>query len=192
MQCGFWSLCAAQAGCDYVLGIDGRKMHVDQANFVFEAKEVERDRYDFFLGDLFETDLQRFVTFDVVLCLGLMCHVSKHVELMEKISEVNNDVLVIDTTLSVAAGSILELRREDTKGFRTAVDRALVMHPTKQAVRDLVEEFGYSVSVLEPLFRNEKGELEWMGRGYRTGRRRAFVCAKKTDLSHLPAEVEPK
>jgi hypothetical protein len=67
-----------------------------------------------------------------------------------------------------------------------------VMHPTKQAVRDLVEEFGYSVSVLEPLLRNEKGELEWMGRGYRTGRRTALVCAKKTDLSHLPVEVEPK
>jgi hypothetical protein len=100
--------------------------------------------------------------------------------------------LVIDTTLSVADGSFLELRREDTKGFRTAVDRGLVMHPTKQAVHDLVEEFGYSVSVLESLFRNEEGELEWMGRGFRTGRRKAFVCAKKTELSHLPAEVEPK
>jgi hypothetical protein len=60
----------------------------------------------------------------------------------------------------MAEGSFLELRHESTKGFRTAVDRGLVMHPTKQAVRDLVEEFGYSVSVLEPLFRNEKGELE--------------------------------
>jgi tRNA (mo5U34)-methyltransferase len=189
---GFWALSAAQAGCDYVLGIDGRQMHVDQANFVFEAKEVERERFDFFSGDLFETNLRRFGTFDVVLCLGLMYHISKHVELMEKISEVNSDVLVIDTTLSVANGSFLELRRESTKGFRMAVDRGLVMHPTKQAVRDLVEEFGYSVSVLEPLFRNELGELEWMGRGFRSGRRKAFVCAKKTDLSHLPAEVEPK
>ena len=189
---GFWSSCAVQAGCDYVLGIDGRTMHVDQANLVFEAKEVERDRYDFFLGDLFETDLRRFGTFDVVLCLGLMYHVSKHVELMEKISEVNNDVLVIDTSLSVADGSFLELRRESTRGLITAVDRRLVMHSTKQAVVDLVEEFGYSVSVLEPLFRNKKGELEWMGRGFRTGRRKAFVCAKKTDPSHLPAEVEPK
>jgi hypothetical protein len=92
----------------------------------------------------------------------------------------------------VADGSFLELRREDTKGFRTAVDRGLVMHPTKQAVRDLVEEFSYSVSVLEPLLRNEEGELEWMGRGFRIERRRALVCAKKTDLSHLPAKVEPK
>src|SRR5919112_3827379 len=113
---GFWSLCAAQAGCDYVLGIDGRKMHVDQANFVFEAKEVETERYEFFLGDLFQTDLGQFGTFDMVLCLGLMYHTSKHVELMAKISEVNNDVLVIDTTLSMAAGSLLELRREDSKG----------------------------------------------------------------------------
>ena len=189
---GFWALSAAQAGCDYVLGIDGRQMHVDQANFVFEAKEVERERFDFFSGDLFETNLRRFGPFDVVLCLGLMYHVSKHVELMEKISEVNTDVLVIDTTLSVANGSFLELRRESTKGFRMAVDRGLVMHPTKQAVRDLVEEFGYSVSVLEPHFRNEKGELELMGGGFRNGRRKAFVCAKKTDLSHLPADVEPK
>jgi len=175
---GFWALSAAQAGCDYVLGIDGRQMHVDQANFVFEAKEVERERFDFFSGDLFETNLRRFGTFDVVLCLGLMYHISKHVELMEKISEVNSDVLVIDTTLSVANGSFLELRRESTKGFRMAVDRGLVMHPTKQAVRDLVEEFGYSVSVLEPLFRNEMGEFEWMGRGFRNGRRKAFICAK--------------
>jgi 2-polyprenyl-3-methyl-5-hydroxy-6-metoxy-1,4-benzoquinol methylase len=135
---GFWSSCAAQAGSDFVLGIDGRKMHVDQANFVFEVKDVECDRYDFKLGDLFETDLRQSGTFDVVLCLGLMYHVSKRVELMEKICEVNSDVLVIDTTLSVADGSFLELRREDTKGFRTAVDRGLVMHPTKQAVRDLV------------------------------------------------------
>jgi hypothetical protein len=100
--------------------------------------------------------------------------------------------LLTSERLDFQDGCFLELRREDTKGFRTAVDCGLVMHPTKQAVRDLLEEFGYSVSVLESLFLNEKGVLEWMGRGCRTGRRKAFVCARKTDLSHLPAEVEPK
>jgi tRNA (mo5U34)-methyltransferase len=93
---GFWSLNAVHAGCDYVLGIEGRQMHIDQANFVFEVKEVEKDRYDFVVGDIFETDFRQFGTFDVVLCLGLMYHISKHMDLMEKISEVNNDVLVID------------------------------------------------------------------------------------------------
>jgi 2-polyprenyl-3-methyl-5-hydroxy-6-metoxy-1,4-benzoquinol methylase len=190
---GFWSLCAIESGCDYVLGIEGRQMHVDQANFVFEVEGVERDRYDFVLGDIFETDLREFGTFDVVLCLGLMYHISKHVELMEKISEVNDDVLVIDSTLSKARGSFLELGWQSPRetNYLSAVDRGLVMKPTKRAVRDLAKKFGYSVAILEPDFRDEEGEPAWTGgRDYRGGARRAFICAKKTDLSSLPAKVE--
>jgi tRNA (mo5U34)-methyltransferase len=189
---GFWSLCAVRAGCDYVLGIDGRQMHIDQAEFVFEVEEVERDRYDFVVGDIFETDLRRFGTFDVVLCLGLMYHVSKHMNLMEKISEVNDDILIVDSTLSKAPGSVLELQRQDPDSYMSAVDYGLAMKPTKQAVRDLVEEFGYSVVTLEPDFRNEKGEPAWNGgRDYQNAARRAYICAKKSDLSFLPAKVEP-
>lgn len=187
---GFWSLCAVESGCDFVLGIDGRQMHIDQANFVFQAKEIEEDRHHFLAGNIFETDLRRFGTFDIVLCLGLMYHISKHVDLMERIDAVNDDVLVVDTALSRAPGSFLELRREPLDDPRNAVDHALVMRPTKQAVRDLAEEFGYSVVTLEPDFRNEKDEPEWCGSpDYRDGWRRAFLCAKKTDLSRLPVEA---
>ena len=47
---GFWSLAAIEAGADRVVGIDGRQMHVDQANVVFEAKGVDPARYRFFQG----------------------------------------------------------------------------------------------------------------------------------------------
>ncbi len=97
-------------------------MHVDQAELVFEVKEVENDRYDFVLGDIFETDLRRYGPFDVVLCLGLMYHVSKHVNLLEKISEANTDVLVVDTTLSKAPGSVLEIVRQSSDRPMSAVD----------------------------------------------------------------------
>lgn len=182
---GFWSLCAAQAGCDYVLGLDGRQMHVDQANFVFEVNEVEADRYDFVAGNLFDVDLSRFGTFDVVLCLGLMYHVSKHVNLMEMISEVSNDLLLIDTTVSTLPGSYMEIRHDRLEKVRHAVDYELVMHPTWQAVHDLVRQFGYSSVALAPAFGDYEGALD-----YRNGRRRAFLCAKRTDLSLLPAGVE--
>jgi hypothetical protein len=127
-----------------------------------------------------------------VLCLGLIYHISKHVELMEKISEVNDDVLVIDSTLSKAPGSFLELHWDNPKkNYLSAVDRRLTMRPTKQAVRELVEEFGYSVVTLEPDFRDEEGERARLGvRDYQNGSRRAFICSKKTDLSSLLAEVE--
>lgn len=189
---GFWSLHSARAGCDYVLGIDGRQMHVDQANLVFEVEEVGRDRYDFVRGDIFETDLTRYGPFDVVLCLGLMYHVSKHVNLMEIISAVNTDVLVVDTTLSTLPGSVLELVRQDTEKYLSALDYNLAMRPTRGAVRDLAELFGYSVVTLEPDFRDENGSPKWFGApDYKDGSRRAFVCAKRSDLSALPARVEP-
>lgn len=188
---GFWSLHTIRADCDYVLGLEGRQMHVEQANFVFEVKNVKKERYDFVLGDIFETDLTQFGTFDVVLCLGLMYHISKHVELLEKISAVNDDLLVIDTSLSGAKGSFLELIQQYPDSYMSAVDRPIAMKPTKQAVRDLAEHFGYSVVTLEPDFRNKKGEPAWAGgQDYRGGSLRAFICAKKTDLSRLPAKVE--
>ncbi len=184
---GFWSLCAARAGCDYVLGIDGRRMHVDQANFVFEAEEVERSRYDFVEGDLFGIDFREFGRFDVVLCLGLMYHISKHMDLMEKISEVNDDVLVIDSRLSTLPGSSFAVRHQRLENPLNAVDYELVMIPTWKAVRDLGQQFGYRVASLKPHFEDYTGSDD-----YRNGNRRAFLCAKTTDVSRMPAEIELK
>ncbi len=188
---GFWSLNAVEAGCDYVLGVEGRQMHVDQANLVFEVKEVERDRYDFVVGDVTQTDFTAFGEFDVVLCLGLMYHVSKHVNLLERISRANTDLLVIDTHLSTLPGSVLELVSQKPESPMSAVDHALAMRPTKRAMRDMVELFGYAVSILEPDFRDENDEPSWTGaRDYKRGARRVFFCSKRSDLSLLPAKVE--
>ena len=44
---GFWSLAAIENGCDYVLGIDGRQTHIDQAKFVFDVKGINKARYNF-------------------------------------------------------------------------------------------------------------------------------------------------
>ena len=184
---GFWSLSAIRAGCDYAAGVDGRQMHIDQANFVFEVEEVEEDRYDFLADDLFRVDFREFGRFDIVLCLGLMYHVSKHMELMEKISEVNDDVLLIDTALSTLRGSCFQLRREPLDDPRMAVDYELTMAPTWKAVRDLTQQFGYRVAALRPNFDRHEGLQD-----YETGRRRAFLCAKQTDVSRVPAEIEPE
>lgn len=191
---GFWSLCSIEAGCDYVLGIDGRQVHIEQANFVFEVKEVEKSRHDFIVGDIFTTDFTRFGTFDVVLCPGLVYHISKHMELMEKISAVNTDILMLDTRLAGLPGSAMRVHYDRGNCGGASVDYPLVMTPTREAVRDLVQQFGYSTSVLKPDFgtqggvENPKafGDYRWPKRG-----RRAFICAKKTDLGRLAVETEP-
>ena len=181
---GFWALRAIGGKCDYVLGIDGRQEHIDQANFVFEVKEINESRYDFVQANIFDIDLSEFGEFDVVLCLGLMYHISKHMELMERISEVNNDVLVIDTTLAKAQGSYFRVKHEPLDEPRNAVDYELVMIPTERAVHDLVQQFGYSIVTLKPQFDNYSGSQD-----YQRGDRKAFLCAKATDISNLPFEV---
>ena len=188
---GFWSLQAIHAGAEYVLGVDGRQMHVDQANFVFEVKGVRKDRYDFEIGNVFDLDYERLGTFDIVLCLGLLYHVSKPMELMELISGLNTDILIIDTTLSKLDGSLLEIRQDRLEEPRDAIDYELVMVPTRKAVLDLVRQFGYSAVTLKPDFRNRQGDPDYRSaQDYKNGSRRVFLCAKKTKVTRLNAEVE--
>jgi tRNA (mo5U34)-methyltransferase len=182
---GFWSLCAIESGCDFVLGVDGRQMHIDQANFVFETKGVDPDRYRFMAANIFESDFSDAGDFDIVFCLGLLYHVSKPVELMELIARRNTDLLIIDTYLSIAPGSYFEIRRESLDEPRSAVDYPLIFHPTRQAVCDLAGQFGYSVVVLKPNFTSYEGSEV-----YRNGHRRAFICSKQTPLAAPPLEEE--
>jgi len=170
---GFWSLAAIEYECEFVLGIDGRKMHVDQAEFVFDVHGIEKDRYQFIQGDVFDMDLTPYEPFDVVLFLGLMYHINKPVELIEKIAAVNSDTLVIDTTLSTRDGACLELVHEGLDDPRNAINNELVFIPTRQAVCDIVEAVGYDARVLEPAFDSYDGAKD-----YKSGYRRAFLCRK--------------
>jgi SAM-dependent methyltransferase len=181
---GFWSLAALEAGADFVLGVEGRQMYMDQAQLVFETKGVGQDHYRFLAGDLFELDLDREAPFDIVLCLGLLYHVSKPMSLFERVSSWNTDILLVDTTLSLLPGAYMRVTEEKPEDRLTAVDHVTVFVPTRQAVAKLAREVGYSVVMLRPRFRSWEG-----ARDYRVGSRRAFLCSKQTPLERL--ETEP-
>ena len=161
---GFWSLAAIEAGCDFVLGIDGREMHVDQAKLVFEAKEIDPSRYEFVVGNLFEMDWSAFGRFDVVLCLGLLYHVNKPVELLERIASVNDDLLVIDTNVSKAPGSFLEFHHESVDDPRNTLGYDLTSHPTPAAMHEMARLFGYETLTLNAAILGLPGRRRLRGR----------------------------
>lgn len=182
---GFWSLACIEAGASEVIGIDGRRMHIEQAELVFAVKGIEKSRYNFLTANLFEIDFRELGSFDLVLCLGLLYHVRHPILLLEKIVEVNDDLLVIDTALSRAKGAHLEIAREPTDDPRNSVDSEIVLRPTRQAVIELTSEVGYKTVALEPRMSDYTGAED-----YRAGVRRAFWCAKQTSLNELPVSVE--
>lgn len=177
---GFWSLQAIESGCEFVVGIDGRKMHIDQANLVFEAKNIESSRYQFIEADVFDVNYEELGEFDIVLYLGLMYHINKPIELMEKISIVNSDLLIIDTGISTIDGSYLSIHSENLDDPRNAIASELIFRPTSQAVLDIVRHFGYNVCMLEPNFKDYTG-----AEVYNTKQRRAFICSKISNIAGL-------
>jgi tRNA (mo5U34)-methyltransferase len=180
---GFWALAAVEAGCDYVRGIDGRAAHVAQANLVFEVKGVARERYDFVEGDVFEIAWGE--GFDLVLCLGLLYHVNRPVELLERIARANTDLLVVDTAIVPGDAAALYLLREDLADPRSAIGSELVLVPTAPAVIEMVRSCGYHGVMLHPTFDDYTAAED-----FRDGRRRAFVCAKRTPLDGFEGIVE--
>jgi len=180
---GFWSLQAVEAGCDYVLGIDGRQMHVDQANLVFETKNIEPSRYEFRRQDIFDLDRSALGRFDVVFCFGLLYHLSKHIDLLELISSVNTDLLMIDTLITDRPDPVLEIRHESLDEPRNAIDYDLIMVPSRTAILEMTGIFGYKSVVLRPTFSDYGGSWD-----FQAGVRRAFFCAKETPLVGLDVE----
>jgi len=183
---GFWSLHAVLKGCDQVVGIDGRQMHIDQANFVFEVHEIDKAKYSFHTGNIFTMDLQQFGEFDIVFCLGLMYHISKPMELMEIISKCNTDILVIDTDINLDPESCFKVFHEDIEYESSAVDYELILQPSRKAVVDLARQFDYATVILKPDFQSYEGS-----ESYQYGGRRAFICSKISDLKNFPGETEP-
>jgi hypothetical protein len=168
------------------VGIDGRQMHIDQANFVFSVHEIPVERFAFMQANVFDVDFKSLGPFDIVFCLGLLYHVSKPMELIEKIAAANSDILVIDTRVAKGKGSFIEIRHEDTSDPRHAYDHQLVFRPSKLAVAEMAGQFGYRSVMLKPRFDNYEG-----AQVYKKGRRRAFICAKRTELAPLAAIGEP-
>lgn len=179
---GFFSLAAIEAGCDFVLGIDGRQTHVDQADLVFETKEIDRDRYRFVCANIIDYEYRKMPPFDVVLCLGVLYHVNKPISLLEALEPINTDLLVIDTKLSSARGSWLELRRDNLDTLLDAVDYELVMVPTAKAVLVMAQQFGYDARILEVEDRDHPAMEKW-----RYGLFATFLASKQSDLATADA-----
>ena len=176
---GFWSLAALEAGADFVLGVDARQLHIDQAELVFEAKGIERARYRFEQGNVFSHALQG--RFDVVLCLGLLDHVAKPVELFEVMAGADPELIVIDTEISRSRTSVFEL---DTLYNReNAVEYATVLIPSRLAVSELAAQFGFQATALAQNMTDYAGLRDYLHQ-----RRLAFICAKDAQPQGLAAE----
>jgi hypothetical protein len=107
-----------------------------------------------------------------VLCLGLLYHVDRPVELFARMAATGARHVVVDTALSPLPGAAFELMREPLDDPRNAIASELVLWPTRDAVTALAARHGYRTRVLEPVFATWE-ECD----DYRDGQRRGFLLS---------------
>lgn len=170
---GFWALHALRLGAAFVQGIDARRMHIEQAALVFEVEGAEAARFRFVEGDLFAGEAGAWGPFDVVLCLGLLYHVNRPVELLARIAATGARHVLIDTALSQLPDASLELRYETNVDPRNAIASGFTLWPTRDAVIALAADHGYVAQGLVPAFADWR-ECD----DYRKGQRQGFLLTR--------------
>ena len=166
-NCGGFAIRAADAGAEYVLGVDIVDKYLEQANFVREARELEN--LDFRKVDVYDLSKDEHGEFDIVLNLGILYHLKNPVLAMEAMGNVATKAMLVDTTLMRPRlfNSVFKKRKlwlqggamERDSGCDTTnlwrQERMIQFTPTIAAVESMLDYLGFDdVRYLPPV---EKG-----------------------------------
>lgn len=178
---GYWSLAALDAGAQSVLAVDAAAAALDQTRLVLEARGIAPSRYELRQGNAVEhTD----GGFAIVLCLGLLSHVARPLDLFAAMARAEPELIVIDTEVSRERLPVLELARP--YGTGDSAEYPFLLVPSPAAVTDIARHFGYQTLALAPRIECRAG----MG-DYRRKRRLAFIC-HRGELSANELAAEPQ
>src|SRR5580765_1679291 len=84
------------------LGIEGREANIEKARFARQVLGL--DNLDFVQDDVRNLSMQKYGSFDVVLCLGLLYHLDAPdvFPFIERLSEVCRKICIIDTRIALS------------------------------------------------------------------------------------------
>lgn len=148
---GRWSFAAHKAGADYVLGIEARQHLTDAARANMVEYRVPVGKVEFVHGDvMIELDKLEAGDFDTVFCFGFLYHTIDHMGLLRKIARLQAQNLVIDTSISLRPGSIIEVREEEIEHESAAAvgepghpTQAVSGNPSKTALELMLNAGGF-------------------------------------------------
>jgi Methyltransferase domain len=179
---GRFSFAALKSGAERVIGIELDHRLVKAANANMEAHGVPRESYGFVLGDIVER-IDEVEPFDVVLCFGLLYHLTDHMLLLSKIAAREPRYVLIDTHVSERKGAVIEL--QNAFGQSPPPPGSYIEgRPTKAALEAMLSYFGWTFEY-----------FDWAGSGladaehagdYRSGRRVSMRVACNEKI--VPAE----
>jgi SAM-dependent methyltransferase len=129
---GFWSIQCALLGAD-VVGFDARPELIAQAELIKSIVGVQN--VSFKVLDFWNMDSQLFGgTFDLVLNLGFLFHLSDPLEALKRTKAMTHKNILLDTGVYCSNNPVVQLRWEEPSDIWTACNQGIVAFPTKSSM----------------------------------------------------------
>jgi hypothetical protein len=191
---GRWSLAALKTGAAQVVGVEGRPELVENAKANFEHYGIERERYRFVAGDIFEEIARRSRRFDVVLCLGFLYHTLRYNELMFHIRRMEPGYVIIDSGVLDDEAPVVRVRTEPVVEQRNAIADAYSWHghvlsgePSPAAIERLLSAYDFEVERMTDWARLLEANPTAKGVDDYSNGRRVTIRARAVDRSTVTA-----
>ncbi|MEM7482403.1 MAG: class I SAM-dependent methyltransferase [Acidobacteriota bacterium] len=165
---GYFATALAQRGAQHVLGVDGRRRHVEDARQMSRALGL--DNASFLTADLQQIRPEALGRYDLTLLFGVLYHLEDLISVLRLARAVSRDLCVIETQIGPELSGSLEWgsvdQRQPIVGALSLVDerrdserpehgesslRGLSVVPSLSGLSWLLSAVGFSeVEVLEP------------------------------------------
>lgn len=133
---GFWSLQCALLGAE-VVGFDARPQLIEQAKLVQRIAGIGNVRFETL--DFWQMSPEALGgRFDIVLNLGLLYHLPKPLEALERTIAMTRRHVLLDTALYPSEEPLVYLKWETPFDIRTAAEEGVVAVPTRTSVELLL------------------------------------------------------
>ncbi|GAB4549226.1 MAG: methyltransferase domain-containing protein [Anaerolineae bacterium] len=140
-HCGVMSLDLAYRGVRHAHGIEWRQKNVDQAQFLRDYYQIANT--SFVQGDVYEIDDFK-EPYDVVMCLGILYHVVRPVDLVEYCYRNCKRFAVIDTNCHKdPISAYIVVRNKNVQGTGIEGTRSIEFQPTYRAVVETMLDAGF-------------------------------------------------
>lgn len=142
-HCGVFSMDLASKGVKTVRGIEYREKNLNQGLFLKNYYGVENVLFE--QGDVYELDNSEY---DVIMCLGILYHVIRPVDLIEYCYKHCNKFAVIETVCHKEPISAYKVVGD--KNVEVAIEgtRKIELQPTYRAVIETMQQVGF-VKIIE-------------------------------------------
>jgi tRNA (mo5U34)-methyltransferase len=140
---GFWSLQAHRSGAEYVLGIDARTVHIEQAQLVRDALGISPEQIEFRQMNVYDLSPESVGKYDLCLFLRVLQHLRNPLLALEKLRAICQAYVVIDVKMVRIDWPVLYLNDEDPDGSLEGID-GLAAKPSQLAVELMLNRSGFA------------------------------------------------